>query len=95
MVHFSDAGQPGRTVLTTFAPTLSTSEAHVRLQLCYPLLFPQRLSAVRVYPLLPGGGARGHAPPPARPRGAPGRPGGGGPRARRGGGGGGGRGGGG
>ena len=25
MVHFSDAGQPGRTVLTTFAPTLSTS----------------------------------------------------------------------
>ncbi|MGC3187805.1 hypothetical protein [Pseudomonas aeruginosa] len=50
MVHFSDAGQPGRTVLTTFAPTLSTSEAHVRLQLCYPLLFPQRLSAVRVYP---------------------------------------------
>ncbi len=58
MVHFSDAGQPGRTVLTTFAPTLSTSEAHVRLQLCYPLLFPQRLSAVRVYPLLPGG-ARG------------------------------------
>ncbi|MFK0982240.1 hypothetical protein ACIUV7_21965 [Pseudomonas aeruginosa] len=53
MVHFSDAGQPGRTVITTFAPTLSTSEAHVRLQLCYPLLFPQRLSAVRVYPLLP------------------------------------------
>ncbi|MFG9941107.1 hypothetical protein ACG3RN_04675 [Pseudomonas aeruginosa] len=57
MVHFSDAGQPGRTVLTTFAPTLSTSEAHVRLQLCYPLLFPQRLSAVRVYPLLPAAGA--------------------------------------
>ncbi|MDF5829319.1 hypothetical protein P4233_21550 [Pseudomonas aeruginosa] len=40
-------------MLTTFAPTLSTSEAHVRLQLCYPLLFPQRLGAVRVYPLLP------------------------------------------
>ncbi len=63
MVHFSDAGQPGRTVLTTFAPTLSTSEAHVRLQLCYPLLFPQRLSAVRVYPLLPGAGAAGEPPP--------------------------------
>lgn len=60
MVHFSDAGQPGRTVLTTFAPTLSTSEAHVRLQLCYPLLFPQRLSAVRVYPAA-GGGTRVNA----------------------------------
>ncbi|MEM5618609.1 hypothetical protein AAHB60_16005 [Pseudomonas aeruginosa] len=53
MVHFSDAGQPGRTVLTTFAPTLSTSEAHVRLQLCYPLLFPQRLERGAGLPLLP------------------------------------------
>ncbi|MBH8717533.1 hypothetical protein I5J77_30445, partial [Pseudomonas aeruginosa] len=63
VVHFRDAGQPGQTVLTTFASTLSASEAHARLQLCYPLLFPQHLSAVQVFPLLPAA-----APPRAPPR---------------------------
>lgn len=53
IVHFQDDQHHGKTVLCSFARHMSASEAHARLQQCYPIRHPHRLLILYLTPLLP------------------------------------------